>query len=120
MGGPVIEQLRRDGLPVTAFTATNASKAAAIEALALAFGRGTIRIPNDPVLLGELQAFAAKSLPSGMTRYAAPEGLHDDCVMSLALAWQGWQLGWSSGLIARSRWSRCTFLWCEESLWRIT
>jgi hypothetical protein len=31
MGGPVIEQLRRDGLPVTAFTTTNASKAAAIE-----------------------------------------------------------------------------------------
>jgi hypothetical protein len=24
-----------------------------------------------------------------LTRYAAPEGLHDDCVMSLALAWQG-------------------------------
>ena len=41
------------------------------------------------VLLGELQAFEAKSLPSGLTRYAAPEGLHDDCVMSLALAWQG-------------------------------
>ena len=89
MGGPVIEQLRRDGLPVTAFTTTNASKAAAIEALALAFERGTITIPNDPALLGELQAFEAKPLPSGMTRYAAPEGLHDDCVISLALAWQG-------------------------------
>jgi hypothetical protein len=60
-----------------------------MEALALAFERGTIRIPNDPALLGELQASEAKSLPSGMTRYAAPEGLHDDCVMSLALAWQG-------------------------------
>ena len=89
MGGPVIEQLRRGGLPVTAFTTTNASKAAAIEALALAFERGTITIPNDPALLGELQAFEAKLLPSGMTRYAAPEGLHDDCVMSLALTWQG-------------------------------
>ena len=49
----------------------------------------SITIPNHAVLLGELQAFEAKSLPSGMTRYAAPEGLHDDCVMSLALAWQG-------------------------------
>ena len=94
MGGPVIEQLRRDGLPVTAFTTTNASKAMAIDALALAFERGSITIPNHAALLGELQAFEAKSLPSGMTRYAAPEGLHDDCVMSLALAWQGlatWQ-----------------------------
>jgi hypothetical protein len=89
MGGPVIEQLRGDGLPVTAFTTTNASKAMAIDALALAFERGTIRIPNHAALLGELQAFEAKSLPSGLTRYAAPEGLHDDCVMSLALVWQG-------------------------------
>jgi hypothetical protein len=85
----VIEQLRRDGLPVTSFITTNASKAAAMEALALAFERGTITIPNHPALVGELQAFEARSLPSGLTRYAAPEGLHDDCVMSLALAWQG-------------------------------
>ena len=85
----MIEQLRRDRLPVTAFTTTNASKAAAIEALALGFERGTITIPNDPALIGELQAFEAKPLPSGMTRYAAPEGLHDDCVVSLMLAWQG-------------------------------
>jgi hypothetical protein len=41
------------------------------------------------VLIGELQAFEAKSLPSGFTRYAAPEGLHDDMVMSLAIAWSG-------------------------------
>jgi hypothetical protein len=89
MGGPVIEQLQRDGLPVVAFTTTNASKAAAVEALALAFERGDIKIPNDPVLIGELQAFEAKALPSGLMRYAAPEGLHDDTVMSLAIAWAG-------------------------------
>jgi len=28
-------------------------------------------------------------LPSGMVRYSAPAGLHDDTVMALALAWQG-------------------------------
>ena len=28
-------------------------------------------------------------LPSGMLRYSAPEGMHDDTVMSLALAWHG-------------------------------
>lgn len=89
MGGPVVEQLQRDGLPVVAFNTTNASKAAAVEALALAFERGSIRIPNDPVLIGELQAFEAKPLPSGMMRYAAPEGGHDDMVMSLAIGWAG-------------------------------
>lgn len=89
MGGPVVEQLQRDGLPVVPFTTTSASKSAIIEALALAFERGTIVIPNDPVLIGELQAFEAKPLASGMMRYAAPAGQHDDTVMSLAFAWAG-------------------------------
>jgi len=89
MGGPVIEQLARDGLKIRPFNTTNASKSEAVEALALAFERGEIRIPNDPVLIGELQAFEAKPLPSGLMRYQAPEGGHDDTVLALAIAWQG-------------------------------
>jgi hypothetical protein len=89
MGGPVIEQLQRDGLRVKPFMTTNASKSEAVESLALAFEQGAIRISNDAVLIGELQAFEAKPLPSGIMRYQAPEGGHDDCVMSLAIAWQG-------------------------------
>ena len=89
MGAPVVEQLQRDGLPVFGFNTTNATKSAIIQALALAFERGTITIPNDPVLIGELQAFEGKPTASGLTRYAAPDGLHDDCVMSLAMAWAG-------------------------------
>jgi len=89
MGGPVIEQLARDGLKVRPFMTTNASKSEAIEALALAFERGEIRIPNDPALIGELQAFEASPLPSGLMRYGAPSGGHDDTVMALAIAWQG-------------------------------
>jgi hypothetical protein len=46
-----------------------------------------ITILNDPVLIEELMAYEVSRLPSGMVRYAAPSGLHDDCVMSLALAW---------------------------------
>lgn len=87
IGQPIIEQLQRDGLPVRPFITTNASNAEIIEALALAFEQGSIGILNDPVLLGELQAFAAEQLPGGMLRYSAPGGQHDDCVMSLALAW---------------------------------
>ena len=88
MGEPIIEQLQRDGLPVRAFQTTNATKAAIIESLALAFEQGSIKILNDPVLIGELQAYEMNRLPSGMTRYSAPEGLHDDTVMSLALAYE--------------------------------
>jgi hypothetical protein len=87
MGLPIIEQLTRDSLRIDAFTTINASKAQVIDALALAFERGEIRIPNDPVLVGELVAYQAERLPSGLIRYGAPSGQHDDTVMALALAW---------------------------------
>jgi ribosomal protein L37AE/L43A len=100
IGQPIIEELQRAGLPVQAFTTTNASKAEIIEALALAFEQRSIAILNDPVLLGELQAFAAEQLPGGMLRYAAPGEQHDDCVMSLALAWSIIRSGMPYGLTA--------------------
>lgn len=87
IGEPLIEVLVRLGLPVVAFQTTNASKMAIIDALALAFERREIEILNDVTLVNELQAYEMERLPSGMLRYSAPEGLHDDCVMALALAW---------------------------------
>jgi phage FluMu gp28-like protein len=89
IGEPLIEQLYRAGLPVQPFQTTNATKATAIDALALAFERGDLRIINDAVLIAELQAYEMERLPSGLMRYNAPSGMHDDCVMSLALAYQG-------------------------------
>jgi hypothetical protein len=57
---------------------------------ALAFEREEIKIQNDPVLIGELQSFEGTTLPaSGLLRYSAPEGQHDDTVIALALAWEG-------------------------------
>lgn len=90
IGDPILEQLYYTyNLPVQPFTTTNASKAKIVDALSLAFERQTIRILNDPALIGELQAFEAERLPGGMLRYSAPAGLHDDCVMSLAMCWHG-------------------------------
>jgi hypothetical protein len=87
MGEPLIEQALRQGLPVERFVTTNASKAAIIESLALAFEQEQLTVLDDEVLVRELEAFTSVRLPSGLTRYCAPEGLHDDCVISLALAW---------------------------------
>lgn len=89
MGEPLIEQLRRDGLPIRGFQTTSASKAGIIEALAIAFERGEITIPMDKALLEELLAFDQERMPSGAIRYGAPQGQHDDMVMSLAIAWHG-------------------------------
>lgn len=97
MGQPIIEQLSRDGMRVRPFTTTNASKANAVEDLALAFERKQITLLDMPVLIDELEAFESTTTQSGMTRYSAPAGMHDDCVMSLALAWHG--MGRSSSAV---------------------
>jgi hypothetical protein len=89
IGDPLVEQLERDGLPVYPFLSTNESKRAAIEGLVLAFERGAITdIPEMRTVVHELLAYTAQPLPSGLLRYAAPEGQHDDTVVALMLAWQ--------------------------------
>lgn len=87
MGGPIIEQLQRGGMPVYPFVTTNASKAQIVDGLALAFERQAIVLPDLPWLVAELEAFEAERLPSGLIRYSAPEQMHDDGVMALAIAY---------------------------------
>ncbi len=89
IGEPLIEQLQRSGYKVHPWVATNASKMEVIDGLSLAFEKSELRILDIPVLLDELQAYEAERLPSGMLRYGAPEGYHDDCIIALALAWHG-------------------------------
>ncbi len=80
MGEPLIEQLRRGGLRIVAFTTTAQSKADIIEGLALALEKGELALLDDEAQKSELQAFGMKRLPGGAFRYEAPEGLHDDCL----------------------------------------
>lgn len=87
MGKPNNDELRHMGLPVRDFTTTNATKADIIEALAGAFENRRITIPNNATLIAELESLEAERTPSGMVRYAAPAGRHDDYTMSAALAW---------------------------------
>ncbi len=89
MGQPNIEALQMMDVPVTAFTTTNASKAGIIQALELAFERGEMELLDDETQITELTAYQSEKLPSGLVRYGSPEGLHDDTVMALALAWWG-------------------------------
>lgn len=90
MGVPNIEMMERDGLPVSRFTTTAQSKRPLIEALAQAFELGTIKILNDAVQVSELEAYERRvSMSTGASTYSAPEGMHDDTVMGLALAWWG-------------------------------
>jgi len=95
MGGPIVERLQMEGLPVTGFTTTNKTKETIIRGLESAFENNELRILNDPVLIGELQAYEQERMAVGW-RFGAPPGMHDDTVMSLALAWSGISTGWLS------------------------
>lgn len=89
MGMPLLEVLARANLPVTPWTATNATKARVVENLSLAIERHELGLLNDPVQVGELLAYDAERTATGLLRYGAPPGKHDDTVMALALAWEG-------------------------------
>ena len=97
MGGPIVERLFYEhGLPVRPFTTTYQSKAKIIDALALAFERRAIGIPDLPWLIGELEAYSVrKTSGTGLPTYGAPDGFHDDGVIALALGWQG--VLWANG-----------------------
>jgi phage terminase large subunit-like protein len=89
IGRPVIDELVSRGLNIVPFTTTSATKQGIIQNLQSAFENGRIRVLQDSVLVGELLSFEAKRNASGSFSYSAPDGMHDDTVMSLAIAWHG-------------------------------
>lgn len=93
MGQPNIEALQSMNVPVTGFVTTNATKASIIQSLELALEKKEISLLNNSVQITELMAYESKKLPSGLIRYGAPNGMHDDTVMSLALALHAAQRG---------------------------
>jgi hypothetical protein len=86
IGRPVIDHMRTRGLQIQEFNTTKATKTAVIQQLQSAFEHGEIKILNDAVAIAELLAYEGRQM-SGYWQYGAPEGTHDDCVMSLAIAW---------------------------------
>ena len=89
IGRPVIDELVTRGLNIVPFMTTSATKQGIIQSLQSAFENGQIRVLDEPVLIGELLSFEAKRNASGSFSYSAPSGMHDDCLMSLAIAWHG-------------------------------
>ena len=89
IGRPVIDELVTRGLNIIPFLTTSATKQGIIQNLQSAFENGQILVLDDPVLIGELLSFESKRNASGSFSYSAPDGMHDDTVMSLAIAWSG-------------------------------
>lgn len=94
LGDPIEEDLRYSGVSTKDYKFTNASKQELVEQLTVAIEQGLIGIPEvekTRFLIDELKSFSYEVLPTGRLRYQAPEGLHDDGVISLGLAVRGIQ-----------------------------
>jgi hypothetical protein len=85
VGDAVVEQLRTQRPNVQGFLFTSRSKQQLMEALAVAVQQRAVAFPEGP-LLEELLAFEYHANGPHGVQYAAPHGLHDDCVCALALA----------------------------------
>lgn len=94
MGEPITQELIREGMNILpgpdkrpGFQTTSSTKPPLIEDLKLALEKEDLKLIDNSTLLSELLAYERKTSPSGKPSYSAPEGIHDDCVMALALAW---------------------------------
>ena len=87
VGDPIVERLQRELPNVEGYNFSSASKQRLMEGLAVAIQSQEIRYPQG-VIVSELDAFAYEYTRTGV-RYTAPSGMHDDCVMALALAVYG-------------------------------
>jgi len=88
--GTVINELLKKEYTghIRTITLDNQCKKNMIEELIVAFEQQLIGIPNDDALLRELQAFSCVYNPQTQNvKYSAPNGLHDDMVISLAYAY---------------------------------
>lgn len=86
IGDPILDDLSRALVNIEGLKFTNESKKDLIQSLAISFEQNKITIPEIKELVNELSIFEYEMTRSGNVRYSAPEGYHDDCVISLALA----------------------------------
>jgi hypothetical protein len=91
VGDPIVEALRRAGVAVRPFTFTAASKESAIDNLAIRIERGEVRLMDIAPQTSELLAYQYELSRGRNAKMNAPSGMHDDCVIALALA--AWGLG---------------------------
>ncbi len=90
VGDPIVEDLTARGLNVgdegKGFKFTETSRMNLLNNLAILMEQGKIKIPADEGLIAELESFQYSLTERGKIVVRAPEGLHDDRVMSLALS----------------------------------
>jgi hypothetical protein len=85
VGDSVFDDLTSKGLNIEGFKFTSSSKQELVSNLSVAMDNQEIHYPDIEPLLDELSLYAYEQRPNGQFSYSAPDGFHDDEVMSLAL-----------------------------------
>lgn len=92
VGDPVVEDLIGRGLNISeddAIVFTEQRRRNLLDHLSMLLEQDKIKMPADDGLISELESFQYTLTPQGRIKVAVPEGMHDDRVMSLALAVDG-------------------------------
>lgn len=84
VGDPIVEAIQKKRNNTQGLKFTQLSKQQLMEGLAQAIQKGEITFPAG-VIVDELEAFEFEYTRTGV-KYSAPAGVHDDCVVALALA----------------------------------
>ena len=86
VGDPISDDLSKDIPNLERYTFTQRSRMDLLTHLQLLIQQQKIKIPNDPILIAELKSFEYDISDNGKIGARCDDALHDDCVMSLALA----------------------------------
>lgn len=91
IGDVIYEQLKKQYNNTHPFLTTNSSKQNIVEDLIYGLNEGNILLPSKDLfspLYNEMSAFTFNYSPkTRQIKYEAPQGLHDDCVLSLAIGY---------------------------------
>lgn len=89
VGDPVVDALQQKGLNISddsAIKFTEKTRWDLLRNLSILMDNKKIKIPNDEGLISELESFRYELNDAGKVKLTVPSNMHDDRVMSLALA----------------------------------
>lgn len=96
VGDPIVDDLLAKGLSIDTekgdnYKFTESSRRQLLDNLAIQIEQRKIKLPNDEGLIDELESMQFFMTDRGKIRVQVPDGMHDDRIMSLALA--TWDVG---------------------------
>lgn len=87
IGDVIDELLSQLGWAIEGIVLTNQSKAELVNKMIMAIQHNQPRLPNWPEMIRELESYEVTTNKIGLMIFNAPDGQHDDIVVSMFLGW---------------------------------